>query len=70
MKKRKSYSGEFKSNLVLHLIRGRGSLSELAQQYQIHPNQLKNWKSQFLKCAVIVLEDKRRRKKECPGRML
>jgi transposase-like protein len=63
MKKRKTYLGKFKAKVVLELIRGRKNLVELAAQYEVHPNQIKNWKSQLLKQAVDVFEDKRKKKK-------
>lgn len=60
MNKRKTYTGGFKAKVVLELIRNRKSLTELAAQYELHPNQIKNWKSLFLKQAVKLLDDKRR----------
>lgn len=63
MRKRRTYTGEFKAKIVIELIRGRKSLTELAAQYKLHPNQIKNWKSVFLKQASIIFEDKRRAKK-------
>lgn len=62
MKKRKTYSGDFKAKVVLELIRTKKSLTELAAQYELHPNQIKNWKSIFLKQAVFIFDDKRRRR--------
>lgn len=64
MRKRKTYSGSFKAKVVLELIRGRKSLTELADQYELHPNQIKNWKSIFLKQAVNIFGDKRRKKEQ------
>ncbi len=60
MKKRRTYAAEFKARIVLELIRGKRSLTELAFQHDLHPNQIKNWKSVFLKQAVNIFEDKRR----------
>jgi transposase-like protein len=64
MKKRNTYSGSFKAKVVLELIRGERGLTELADQYRVHPNQIKNWKSRLLKQAPCVLEDKRRARKK------
>lgn len=61
VKKRKSYSGDFKAKVLSELLNGKKSLRELADQYQIHPNQIKNWKSLLMKRAQFVLEDKRHR---------
>ncbi len=66
MKTRKTYPGEFKARVVVELLRGKKELLELATQYEVHPNQIKNWKSQLLKQAVEIFEDKRRKKKQIP----
>ncbi|MBN1850580.1 MAG: transposase [Deltaproteobacteria bacterium] len=62
MKKRKSYSGTFKTRVLRDLLDGKGSLKELAEHYKIHPNQIKNWKTLLMKRAHLILEDKRRRR--------
>lgn len=58
---RKTYSGEFKANIVRSWINGEKTLLELAAENNLHPNQIKNWKSQLMKRAEKVLEDRRRR---------
>lgn len=58
-RKRRTYSGAFKAEVVLEYIR-KNNLAELAQKYDIHPNLIKNWKSALLKQAEGVLADKRR----------
>lgn len=60
--KRKTYDGSFKARIVSEWINGKRSLSELAEFYDVHPNQIKNWKAILLKRASHVLEDKRRSK--------
>ena len=60
--KRNTYSGSFKARIVSELINGKRSLKELADHYNVHPNQIKNWKSILLKRASDTLEDKRRTK--------
>ena len=60
MKKRKTYTGAFKAKVVLDLIHGKKSLNDLATQNELHPNQIKNWKSFFLKQAAKIFDDKRR----------
>jgi len=60
MKNRKTYTGAFKAQVVLDLIHGKKSLAELATQNELHPNQIKNWKSFFLKQAINIFDDKRK----------
>jgi len=68
MKGRRTYSGSFKFKVVMELLKGEKPLVELAQKYEIHPNQIKNWKSVFLKRGSEILEDRRKRRREDMGR--
>lgn len=58
---RNTYSGAFKAHILRELINGERSLFDLAEKYDLHPNQIKNWKSALLRQAHLVLEDKRRK---------
>lgn len=40
--------------MVLAAIKGEKTLAELAQQYDVHANQITTWKSQFLDGAAGV----------------
>ena len=62
MRQRKIYSGSFKAKVVLESYKGEKSLKELAVKYQLHPNQIKNWRSIFLRRASDIMEDRRHRK--------
>ncbi len=44
MKTRKRYSGQLKAEIVLELLKEEKSLSELASEYGVHPNQLRDWR--------------------------
>jgi hypothetical protein len=60
MNRRRIYEGAFKARVVTEYLAGKSSLAELAEKYDLHPNQIKNWKSLLLKRARYVLEDGRR----------
>jgi transposase-like protein len=47
-KKRRKFSNELKFTIVLEAIKGQRQISEIATEYQVHPNQISNWKKQFL----------------------
>lgn len=59
MKKRKRYTGTFKAMVVAEYIKGSKSLDEIADEHQVHPNQIKNWKCLLFKRAHEVLDDRR-----------
>jgi transposase len=50
-KTRRKFSTAFKTKVVLEVLKERQSISELAQQFEIHPNQLSSWKKEFLENA-------------------
>lgn len=38
---RRNHTAAFKSKMALAAVRGEQTLGELAQQYDVHPNQIK-----------------------------
>ena len=60
--RRRSYTGVFKAKVVAELIHGKKDIKELAEEYDLHPNQIKNWKSTLIKRSVEIFEDKRRKR--------
>ena len=55
-KKRKVYSAEFKSKLVLEVLEGERTLNEIASNYEILPKNLQNWKKQFLENMSLAFD--------------
>lgn len=51
---RRNHSPVFKAKVALQALRGDKTLAELAQQHDIHPNQITTWKSQLLEHAPEI----------------
>ena len=51
---RRNHSPAFKAKVALAAIRGDKTLVELAQQFDVHPNQITAWTSQLLDGAADV----------------
>ena len=47
-RKRRNHSPAFKAKVALAAVRDEGTLAELAQQYDVHPNQITQWKRQLI----------------------
>ena len=55
---RRNFSAEFKTNLVLQLLKGEKELNVLAVENAIQPNLLRNWKKEFLANASLAFDNK------------
>ena len=55
-RKRTSYSAEFKSKLVLEVLKNEKTLAEIASANKITPKNLQNWKKIFVENAEIAME--------------
>ena len=51
---RRNHSADFKAKVALAAIRGEKTLIELSQQFDVHANQIKQWKDQLLEGASGV----------------
>ena len=51
---RRNHTAVFKAKVALAAIKGEKTLSELAQQFDVHGNQITQWKSQLLEGAIGV----------------
>jgi transposase len=49
---RRTHNPAFKAKVALAAIKGEKTLAELAQQYDVHPNQITAWKAQVLDGAA------------------
>jgi transposase-like protein len=56
MKTRKRYSPKLKSELALAVLKEENSLSELASEHGIHPNQLRDWRKTLVEGAPTLFE--------------
>lgn len=54
--KRKRYTAEFKSQIVLEALKEEKSMSQIASEHGIHVNQIHKWKTQFLQDMPQIFE--------------
>lgn len=48
MRKRRTFTPEFKAKVSLEALKERESITELAKRFELHPNQINAWKKEFL----------------------
>jgi len=59
LKKRKTYDNQFKARVALEVIKGERTISEIASQFEVHPNQITKWKKQLLENVSGVFSRKK-----------
>ena len=53
---RRNHSPAFKARVAVAAVKGEKTLAELAQQFDVHPNQITTWRSQLLEGAASIFE--------------
>jgi transposase-like protein len=51
---RRNHSPAFKAKVALAAVKGEKTLAELAQQFDVHPNLITQWRAQLLESAADV----------------
>jgi transposase-like protein len=51
---RRTHSPAFKAKVALAAVKGEKTLADLAQQFDVHPNQITAWKAQLVGGAAEV----------------
>jgi len=54
MRTRRRYDESFKAKVAVEALKGEKTVSELASQYEVHPNQIMQWRKQLLDGAAEV----------------
>ena len=48
MNKRRNFKPEQKAKIIIEVLREEKTLTEIATEYDVHPNQLSRWKAEFI----------------------
>jgi len=60
---RRKFTAQFKTKVVLDVLKERYTLAELAQKHELTPQQLSTWKREFIEGAEQVFNNKIKNKK-------
>ena len=57
--RRRIFSAEFKSKIVLEVLKGEKEISVIASENEIAPNQIRNWKNEFVANAASIFDNRK-----------
>jgi transposase len=62
--KRRVFGGPFRAKVALAAVKGDKTLSQLADQFEVHANQVSAWRKELVERAAELFEDRRRRQRD------
>lgn len=57
--KKRTFTPEFKATIVVEMLKGEKDINALASEHSIAPNQIRNWKNEFLENAPLAFDNKK-----------
>jgi transposase-like protein len=64
---RRNHSPAFKAKVALAALKGEETLAQLAERFDVHPNQITQWRAQLLEGATDVFSSGNPPKQEGPS---
>ena len=58
--KRRNHAATFKAKVALAAAKGDKTIAELASEYEVHPNQITQWKKQLFESLPEIFSRRRR----------
>jgi len=59
MGRRKRYTAEEKMSILREILEGGKSISQTAEKYGVHPNNVMNWRKQLIEGGIQTFQIKR-----------
>jgi transposase-like protein len=54
---RRKFTAEFKAKVAMEALQERATLSELSKRYDLHPNQIVQWKRSLISNGFLIFKE-------------
>ena len=61
---KKNHDAAFKAKVALEAVKGEKTITQIASEYGIHPNQIGQWKKRLLEDLPGLFSDRRRKEEK------
>jgi len=61
---RKVFTKEFKAKVAVEALKENSTIAQIAAKYEVHPNQISNWKKQLQEGAAALFERPNKKSEE------
>ena len=68
-RKRRNHSSAFKAKVALAAIKGDRTLADLAEQFDVHPNQIQDWRKRLLENADSIFGRGQQQQEDAAGQV-
>jgi len=68
-RKRRNHKPAFKAKVALAALKGDRTLAELAEQFDVHQNQIQDWRKRLLENADAVFGQGQQQQQESAGQV-
>lgn len=55
-KTKRKFTADFKLKVVLEVLKEKDTLAVISKRHELHPNQISDWKKQFMDAAPTLFE--------------
>jgi transposase-like protein len=55
-KTKRKFTADFKLKVVLEVLKEKDTLAVISKRHELHPNQISDWKKQFMDSASTLFE--------------
>lgn len=61
---KRKHDNRFKSKVALEALRGEKTIAQIASEYEVHPNQVGQWKKKLLENIPDLFSSKKEKKEQ------